>query len=133
MKKTLVWISVLLFPQISIAGDLCLSIDVPDIDQSAKYIHIKDYPTASTFAGYIQASDNSFGSAIHANIINDRVIFSRGAGGGNWSYNLDLATYDGSTITGTATRTEYNVGKGVSYISPVTNSTQFTVIDCPDK
>jgi hypothetical protein len=131
MKKYFMYALILFLPQISTASDLCLDIEVFDVDISAKYLHIKDSPTTSTFAGYVQASDQSFGSAIHANIIDNRVIFSRGAGSGNWSYNLDLSTFDGSSITGTATRTEYNVGRGVSYVSPITNSTRFTVIDCP--
>lgn len=135
MKKYLVIVFMLLMPKISIAGDICLNMLCSDCDASytQQHLRIKDVVDATTFSGYVQANDNSFGVPAYMVIKGSSLIFSRVAGNGvkTYFYDVDLTTWNGTSITGVRHAAKYSHSNGVPYTKLSDNLISMEIMSCP--
>ena len=133
MKKLLIVVFLLLLPGISMAGDLCFDMQCPDCNNYApQYLKVIDVIGTSNFAGYIQAYDNSWGVATYIAFKGSSLVFSRMRNGvKNYFYDVDLATWNGLSLSGVSHRVLYSLTKGVPYRLLEDNQLTLQVTACP--
>ena len=136
MKKLLIVVFLLLLPGISMAGDLCFDMQCPDCNSTytPQYLRVIDVISPTNFSGYIQAYDNSWGAPTYIIFKGNNLLFSRKSGSVSekiYSYDVDLATWNGLSLSGVRHSVIYHKKRGIPYSLRDDNQLTLQVVACP--
>ncbi len=137
MMRSIVFAYLLFVAQIVLAEDICFDMQCPDCNSAytPQYIRLIDSGPAS-WAGYVQANDNSFGYPMVGILKGSDFVFARYSNGKDtqFLYEVDLTSWDGRSALGTRYRAKYRLrsdGSGTDYQQKSPNQLRVELISCP--